>query len=133
LATEGGFQKSGQPDTLARKSRGFMCGLHRFDAELRIKGGWQSAILIAALVGAASLFESIPGWQLGSRLSPAKWATLCAASSICPARARPPKYALVVGDKIYVLNTSDQAVLAPARTPGCQKGQCHWCCEWDGH
>jgi hypothetical protein len=44
-----------------------MCGLHRFDAELRIKGGWQSAILIAALVGAASLFESIPGLAAGKQ------------------------------------------------------------------
>lgn len=84
-------------------------------------GGWQRSILIAVLVGAASLWVQNPALAAGKQtLTGEVGDAMCGAKHMegAPAEctrtcvSHGSKYALVVGDKIYVLNTSDKAVLA---------------------
>jgi len=86
-----------------------------------MKGGWQSSILIAALVCSASLSGSSPALAAGKQVLTGEVGdAMCGTKHMegAPAEctrtcvSHGSKYALVVGDKIYVLNTSDKAVLA---------------------
>jgi hypothetical protein len=84
-------------------------------------GGWQRSTLIAVLVGAASLCAHNPAMAAGKQtLTGEVGDAMCGSKHMegTPAEctrtcvSHGSKYALVVGDKIYVLNTSDKAVLA---------------------
>jgi hypothetical protein len=84
-------------------------------------GGWQRSILIAVLVGAASLWVQNPATAAGKQtLTGEVGDAMCGSKHMegTPAEctrtcvSHGSKYALVVGDRIYVLNTSDKAVLA---------------------
>jgi hypothetical protein len=86
-----------------------------------MKGGWQSSILIAALVCVTSLFGSSPALaaakqtltgEVGDAMCGSKHMEGAPAECTRTCLSHGSKYALVVGDKIYVLNTSDKAVLA---------------------
>jgi hypothetical protein len=85
-----------------------------------MKRSWQRFTLMVALAGASSFFGSTPALAAGKQTltgevgdamcgvkhmegSPAECTRTCVAHG--------SKYALVVGDKIYVLNTSDKALL----------------------
>jgi hypothetical protein len=83
--------------------------------------GWQRSILIAVLAGAASLCAHNPVMAAGKQtLTGEVGDAMCGSKHMegTPAEctrtcvSHGSKYALVVGDKIYVLNTSDKAVLA---------------------
>ena len=84
---------------------------------------WRRSIWIAALLGSASLFLSSPALAAGKQtLTGEVGDAMCgvkhmegegtAAQCTRTCVAHGSKYALVVGDKIYVLNTTDKAVLA---------------------
>ncbi len=84
-------------------------------------GGWQRSILIAVLAGAASLWVPNPTMAAGKQtLTGEVGDAMCGTKHMdgTPAEctrtcvSHGSKYALVVGDKIYTLNTSDKAVLA---------------------
>lgn len=86
-----------------------------------MKSGWRRSILIAALAGAASLWVHSPALAAGKQtLTGEVGDAMCGTKHMegTPAEctrtcvSHGSKYALVVGDKIYTLNTSDQAVLA---------------------
>jgi hypothetical protein len=86
-----------------------------------MKGGLQHAILIAALAGAAMLFvhdaamaagkQTLTG-EVGDAMCGAKHMEGTPAECTRTCVSHGSKYALVVGDKIYALNTSDKTVLA---------------------
>jgi hypothetical protein len=86
-----------------------------------MKGGWKRSILITALAGAASLFalnsvlaagkQTLTG-EVGDAMCGAKHMEGTPAECTRTCVSHGSKYALVVGDKIYVLNTTDKAVLA---------------------
>jgi hypothetical protein len=84
---------------------------------------WQRSILIALIAGCVSLFVSGPAMAAGKQtLTGEVGDAMCgikhmpgegtAAECTRTCVAHGSKYALVVGDKIYALNTSDKAVLA---------------------
>jgi len=88
-----------------------------------MKGILRRSILIAALAGSATLFGSSPAMAAGKQtLTGEVGDAMCGVKHMegegTPAEctrtcvAHGSKYALVVGDKLYVLNTSDKAVLA---------------------
>jgi hypothetical protein len=86
-----------------------------------MNSGWQRSILIAVLAGSASLFAASPATAAGKQtLTGEVGDAMCGAKHMegTPAEctrtcvSHGSKYALVVGDKIYVLNTTDKAVLA---------------------
>jgi hypothetical protein len=88
-----------------------------------MKSGWQSSILIAALACSVSLFSSIPAQAASKQTLTGEVGDAMCGTKHMPGEGTPAqctrscvshgsKYALVVGDKIYVLNTSDKAVLA---------------------
>jgi hypothetical protein len=86
-----------------------------------MKRGSQRSILIAALAGAASLWVYNPALAAGKQtLTGEVGDAMCGTKHMegAPAEctrtcvSHGSKYALVVGDKIYALNTSDKAVLA---------------------
>ncbi len=86
-----------------------------------MKGSWQRSILIAAFVLFAALFMSSPALAAGKQTVTGEVSdAMCGTKHMegTPAEctrtcvSHGSKYALVVGDKIYVLNTSDKAVLA---------------------
>ncbi len=86
-----------------------------------MKGSWQRSTLLAALFLSATLFVSNPAMAAGKqKLTGEVGDAMCGTKHMegTPAEctracvAKGSKYALVVGDKIYVLNTSDKAVLA---------------------
>jgi len=88
-----------------------------------MNGGWQSSILIAALVCSASLFGPSPALAAGKQTLTGEVGDAMCGIKHMPGEGTPAqctrscvshgsKYALVVGDTIYVLNTSDKAVLA---------------------
>ena len=88
-----------------------------------MKGIWRRSILIAALAGSAVMFESGAAMAAGKQtLTGEVGDAMCGAKHMAgegtPAQctrtcvAQGSKYALVVGDKTYVLNTTDKAVLA---------------------
>jgi len=102
-------------------------GLHARAAfilkETGMRSSWQRWVLIAALVVSANLFVSNPVAAAGKQtLTGEVGDAMCGAKHMpgegTPAQctrscvAHGSKYALVVGDKIYVLETSDKAVLA---------------------
>ena len=84
-------------------------------------GGWQRSILIALLIGAASLWvqsramaagkQTLTG-EVGDAMCGTKHMEGTPAECTRTCVSHGSKYALVVGDKIYTLNTSDKAVLA---------------------
>src|SRR6266567_3510708 len=101
------------------------CGHRARAASIRrragMKASWQRSTLIAALMCSASLLVANPAAAAGKQTltgevgdamcgtkhmegSPAECTRTCVSHG--------SKYALVVGDKIYVLNTADKAVLA---------------------
>jgi hypothetical protein len=82
---------------------------------------WQRSILIAVLVASASLFAASPApaaskqaltGEVGDAMCGTKHMEGTPAECTRTCVSHGSKYALVVGDKIYVLNTSDKAVLA---------------------
>ncbi len=82
---------------------------------------WERWILIAVVVGAASLWVNHPAMAAGKQtLTGEVGDAMCGTKHMegTPAEctrtcvAHGSKYALVVGDKIYALNTSDKTVLA---------------------
>ena len=86
-----------------------------------MRSGWRRSILIAVLVGAANLWVQSPAMAAGKQtLTGEVGDAMCGTKHMegAPAEctrtcvSHGSKYALVVGDKIYVLNTSDKAVLA---------------------
>jgi hypothetical protein len=86
-----------------------------------MRSGWRRSILIAGLVGAASLWVQNPAMAAGKQtLTGEVGDAMCGTKHMegAPAEctrtcvSHGSKYALVVGDKIYVLNTSDKAMLA---------------------
>jgi hypothetical protein len=86
-----------------------------------MKASWKHSILIAALAGLASLILSGPAMAAGKQtLTGEVGDAMCGTKHMegTPAQctrtcvSHGSKYALVVGDKIYALNTSDKAVLA---------------------
>ena len=88
-----------------------------------MKRGWQSSILIAVLVCAAGLFASSRAPAAGKQTLTGEVGDAMCGIKHMPGEGTPAectrscvshgsKYALVVGDKIYVLNTTDKAVLA---------------------
>ena len=86
-----------------------------------MNSGWQRSILIAVMVGSASLFAASPAPAAGKHtLTGEVGDAMCGTKHMegTPAEctrtcvSHGSKYALVVGDKIYVLNTTDKAVLA---------------------
>ena len=95
---------------------------------LGVQGGWRRSILIAALLMAvwlssASLFLTSPAMAAGKQtLTGEVGDAMCGAKHMegegTPAQctrtcvAHGSKYALVVGDKLYVLNTTDKEALA---------------------
>ncbi len=93
-----------------------------------MNGGWRRSILIAALAGSAVLCGSVlcgssPVLAAGKQtLTGEVGDAMCGVKHMegegTPAEctrtcvAHGSKYALVVGDKLYILNTTDKAVLA---------------------
>ena len=86
-----------------------------------MKGSWQRSTLLAALFSSAILFVSNPAMAAGKqKLTGEVGDAMCGTKHMegTPAEctrtcvSKGSKYALVVGDKIYVLNTSDKALLA---------------------
>jgi hypothetical protein len=88
-----------------------------------MKGVWQRSVLIAVLGCSVSLLLAIPAMAAGKQtLTGEVGDAMCGVKHMegegTPAQctrscvAHGSKYALVVGDKIYALNTSDKAVLA---------------------
>jgi hypothetical protein len=88
-----------------------------------MKGVWQRSVLIAILGCSISLLVAIPAMAAGKQtLTGEVGDAMCGIKHMegegTPAQctrscvAHGSKYALVVGDKIYALNTSDKAVLA---------------------
>lgn len=86
-----------------------------------MKGSWQRLTLMVALAGSASFFGSTPALAAGKQtLTGEVGDAMCGVKHMegPPAEctrtcvAHGSKYALVVGDKIYVLNTTDKALLA---------------------
>ena len=86
-----------------------------------MKASWQRLTLIAALAGSASFLGSVPARAAGKQtLTGEVGDAMCGAKHMdgTPAEctrtcvSHGSKYALVVGDKLYVLNTTDKAVLA---------------------
>lgn len=85
-----------------------------------MKGSWQRSIVIMALAGAASLFalnsalaagkQTLTG-EVGDAMCGAKHMEGTPAECTRTCVSHGSKYALVVGDKIYVLNTADKALL----------------------
>jgi hypothetical protein len=84
---------------------------------------WRRSILIAALLSSASLFVFSPAMAAGKQtLTGEVGDAMCGVKHMegegTPAEctrscvAHGSKYALVVGDKIYVLNTTDKEALA---------------------
>jgi hypothetical protein len=85
--------------------------------------GWRRSILIAALLSSASLFVFSPAMAAGKQtLTGEVGDAMCGVKHMegegTPAECtrscveHGSKYALVVGDKIYVLNTTDKEALA---------------------
>jgi hypothetical protein len=90
---------------------------------LGLGNGWRRSILIAALLSSASLFVFSPAMAAGKQtLTGEVGDAMCGVKHMegegTPAEctrscvAHGSKYALVVGDKIYVLNTTDKEALA---------------------
>jgi hypothetical protein len=86
-----------------------------------MKRSWQRSILIAALIISSSLFTSSPAMaagkqtltgEVGDAMCGVKHMDGTAAECTRTCVSKGSKYALVVGDKLYVLNTNDKAVLA---------------------
>ncbi|HEY6372793.1 MAG TPA: hypothetical protein VIX37_19610 [Candidatus Sulfotelmatobacter sp.] len=86
-----------------------------------MRSGWRRSILVAALAGAASLWVHHPVLAAGKQtLTGEVGDAMCGTKHMegTPAEctrtcvSHGSKYALVVGDKIYTLNTSDKSVLA---------------------
>ena len=86
-----------------------------------MKASWRHSISIAVLAGSAILFVSGPAMAAGKQtLTGEVGDAMCGTKHMegTPAQctrtcvSHGSKYALVVGDKIYALNTSDKAVLA---------------------
>jgi len=86
-----------------------------------MKGSWQSLILVAALALSATLFGASPAMgankqtftgEVGDAMCGAKHMEGSPAECTRTCVSKGSKYALVVGDKIYTLNTSDKTVLA---------------------
>jgi len=88
-----------------------------------MKGSWQRSTLLAAWFFSATLFVSNPAIAAGKqKLTGEVGDAMCGTKHMegegTPAQctrtcvSHGSKYALVVGDKIYVLNTTDKAVLA---------------------
>src|SRR5438874_12400840 len=86
-----------------------------------MKSGWPRSIWIAAFVFSLGLFAAHLAWAAGKQtLTGEVGDAMCGAKHMegAPAEctrtcvSHGSKYALVVGDKIYVLNTSDKTVLA---------------------
>ncbi|PYX51942.1 MAG: hypothetical protein DMG79_01995 [Acidobacteria bacterium] len=84
-------------------------------------GSWKRSILVAALLSSASLFCSSPALAAGKQtLTGEVGDAMCGAKHMegAPAEctrtcvSHGSKYALVVGEKIYVLNTNDKTILA---------------------
>jgi hypothetical protein len=86
-----------------------------------MKCSWQRLIWIAALAGLTSLVGTTPTMAAGKQtLTGEVGDAMCGAKHMdgtptectrtCVSHGS--KYALVVGDKLYVLNTNDKAVLA---------------------
>jgi hypothetical protein len=86
-----------------------------------MKGVWQRSILIVALVGAAIVCvrdaamaagkQTLTG-EVGDAMCGTKHMEGTPAECTRTCVSHGSKYALVVGDKIYALNTSDKTVLA---------------------
>jgi hypothetical protein len=85
-----------------------------------MKGSWQLSLL-AALFFSATVLVSNPAMaagkqtltgEVGDAMCGAKHMEGTAAECTRTCVSHGSKYALVVGDKIYVLNTTDKAVLA---------------------
>ncbi|MGA2345807.1 MAG: hypothetical protein ABSF93_07355 [Candidatus Sulfotelmatobacter sp.] len=92
-------------------------------SQLGFQRGWRHSILIAALLSSASLFLCGPAMAAGKQtLTGEVGDAMCGVKHMegegTPAEctrtcvAHGSKYALVVGDKLYVLNTTDKAALA---------------------
>jgi hypothetical protein len=86
-----------------------------------MKGKLRHAILVVALMSSFGLIAENQAWAVGKQtLTGEVGDAMCGAKHMegAPAEctrtcvSHGSKYALVVGDKIYVLNTSDKAVLA---------------------
>jgi hypothetical protein len=86
-----------------------------------MKGSWQRSTLLAGLLILASVLVSNPAMAAGKQtLTGEVGDAMCGVKHMdgTPAEctrtcvSHGSKYALVVGDKIYVLNTTDKAVLA---------------------
>ncbi|HEY3972403.1 MAG TPA: hypothetical protein VGM18_05320 [Candidatus Sulfotelmatobacter sp.] len=82
-----------------------------------MKFSWRRSILIVTLLGCMSAAALAAGKQtltgeVGDAMCGAKHMEGTAAECTRLCVSKGSKYALVVGDKIYVLNTSDKAVLA---------------------
>jgi hypothetical protein len=88
-----------------------------------MKGIWRRSILIAALAGSAAMLVSSTAMAAGKQtLTGEVGDAMCGVKHMegegTPAEctrtcvAHGSKFALVVGDKLYALNTSDKAVLA---------------------
>ena len=86
-----------------------------------MKVSWQHSMLAAALLFCATLFVSNPAMAAGKqKLTGEVGDAMCGTKHMegTPAEctrtcvSKGSKYALVVGDKIYILNTTDKAVLA---------------------
>jgi hypothetical protein len=82
-----------------------------------MKRSWQSSILVIALLAFSAGAALAAGKQtltgeVGDAMCGAKHMEGTAAECTRTCVAKGSKYALVVGDKIYALNTSDKAVLA---------------------
>lgn len=86
-----------------------------------MKGGWQRSILMVALLFSASVLAAGPAFAAGKQtLTGEVGDAMCGKKHMegAPADctrtcvAHGSKYALVVGEKIYTLETSDKAVLA---------------------
>ena len=95
----------------------------RRGSRLGFQGGWRRSILIAALLCSASLFLIGPAVAAGKQtLTGEVGDAMCGVKHMegegTPAQctrtcvAHGSKYALVVGDKLYVLNTTDKEALA---------------------
>jgi hypothetical protein len=96
--------------------------MHRFEGEQRMKRGWRRSVLIVALA-LAGVIAAAPAMAAGKQtLTGEVGDAMCGVKHMegegTPAEctrscvAHGSKYALVVADKIYALNTSDKAVLA---------------------
>jgi hypothetical protein len=86
-----------------------------------MKGSWQRSMFAMGLLFCTTLFATSPAMAAGKqKLTGEVGDAMCGTKHMegTPAEctrtcvSKGSKYALVVGDKIYVLNTSDKAVLA---------------------